>query len=919
MEGTVQPDLPGRQYFPYAWALLATAAALWARSLFEPWLQGQLPFVTVFGAVAFSVWIGGVAPAVLAALAGFVGGSFWWLGKGAVDFLNPGVVFAACSYAISCGLIIAFGEGLRRTQRRLGLEIAQRGKAERDVAKSIEHYRHTVNFNPVVAWTAEPDGRFDHLADRWREWTGVDGLGDGWLATIHPDDLEATRSAWRHSLGSGSVFDIEHRVKKTSGEYHWMRARAFPLHNEQGAIVKWYGTTNDVNKRKTAEAKLNEMNAHLEQQIADRTAAFQASEARMRTVFSTTFQYQGLLSPDGTLLDTNATSLRGIDAKLEDVVGRPFWQTPWFSATPGAPDLVREGVQAAAQGRSLQRELRLRLPSGWRSFDFAMRPVRDADGGVVAIVPEAIDITERSQAEEQLRQAQKMEAVGQLTGGVAHDFNNLLQVISANLHLIGKFGAGNARIEQRLNSAHEAVKRGAKLANQLLAFGRRQALEPKVVNIGRFVSGIEDMVRRSIGEGVEVETVISAGLWNTFVDTAQIENAVLNLAINARDAMNGNGRLTIEVGNAILDNAYAQRHADVVPGPYVMLAVSDTGTGMSGEVIAQAFEPFFSTKPAGSGTGLGLSMVYGFVKQSGGHVKIYSELGRGTTVKLYLPRSLQAEDAIEVVPNAPVAGGSETVLVVEDDAAVRETTVDMLAALGYRVLKAGSADAALPIVESGAAIDLLFTDVVMPGQLRSPELARTARERLPDIAVLFTSGYTQNAIVHDGRLDAGVELLAKPYTLEALAQRIRLLLDQPAPGGSAGGAAPAAPQRVGAAVALTVLFVEDDDLVRSSTAELLRDLGHVVTEARSAEQAMAILRQQGVDVLVTDIGLPGMSGDVFAAQARSLHPTIGIVFATGKEHIVSAERDGNGPVLLRKPFDSVGIASALNAARRQPG
>jgi len=534
-----------------------------------------------------------------------------------------------------------------------------------------------------------------------------------------------------------------------------------------------------------AEARHAELQARLEARVAARTEALQASEARMRTIFSTSFQYQGLLALDGSLLDANETSLRGIGATLEQVLGRPFWDSPWFARTPGMPETVRLAVQAAAQGHSRRQEMRLLLPAGWRQFDFAVRPVHDRDGAVVAIVPEAIDITERHQAEERLRQAQKMEAVGQLTGGVAHDFNNLLQVISANLHLVSRLTRDDAKVMQRLDSATEAVRRGAKLASQLLAFGRRQALAPRVVDVGRFIGGLEDLVRRSIGEGVEVEVIVSGGLWHTFVDPTQIENALLNLAINARDAMDGNGRLTIEVGNAFLDDDYVRGQPDVKPGQYVMLAVSDTGCGMTPQVLSQVFQPFFSTKPAGSGTGLGLSMVYGFVRQSGGHVKIYSEPGYGTTVKVYLPRAHDAEAQVDAVPGpaatGDAGGGAETVLVVEDDAAVRHATVEMLQELGYKVLKASDADQALVVIDDAvaqhAAIDLLFTDVVMPGRLKSPELADKARERLPGIAVLFTSGYAQNAIVHGGRLDPGVELLPKPYSARALASKVRAVLD----------------------------------------------------------------------------------------------------------------------------------------------
>ncbi|HEX7930337.1 MAG TPA: ATP-binding protein [Sphingomicrobium sp.] len=391
------------------------------------------------------------------------------------------------------------------------------------------------------------------------------------------------------------------------------------------------------------------------------------------------------------------------------------------------------------------------------------------------------EIAERRAAEVALQRAQKLESIGKLTGGVAHDFNNLLQIISGNLQLLGTDVAGNARAERRIANAMAGVQRGAKLASQLLAFGRRQPLEPKVANIGRLVAGMEDLLRRSIGEAVEMETVVSGGLWNTFVDPNQIENAVLNLAINARDAMDGMGKLTIEVRNAILDHDYAAANHEIEPGQYVMLAVSDTGTGIPADIVEHVFEPFFTTKPEGKGSGLGLSMVYGFMKQSGGHVKIYSEEGQGTTVKLYLPRVHGAEDVAVGSEPVDAGGGTETILVVEDDEEVRSTVTELLRNLGYTVLTAKDAASAFPILESGVKVDLLFTDVVMPGPLRSPELARKARERLPGIAVLFTSGYTENAIVHGGRLDPGVNLLTKPYSRQALASRIRDALNRRAP------------------------------------------------------------------------------------------------------------------------------------------
>ena len=533
---------------------------------------------------------------------------------------------------------------------------------------------------------------------------------------------------------------------------------------------------------------------------------------------------------------------------------------------------------------------------------------------------------EREAAQAALRQAQRMESLGQLTGGVAHDFNNLLQVISGNLQLLRREVAGNERAEMRVQSAIGGVTRGAKLASQLLAFGRRQPLEPKVLDIGRFIKGMDDMLRRALGEEIELETVISGGLWNTLVDPGQIENAILNLGINARDAMAGGGKLTIEAGNAMLDAEYARVHDDVQPGQYVMVGVTDTGTGIAPDLLERVFEPFFSTKPEGKGTGLGLSMVYGFVKQSGGHVKIYSELGQGTTIKLYLPRVHQAEDVLADEAAVPVRGGTETVLVVEDDDEVRETAVGLLTDLGYRVLKAREAMGALSVIESGVPIDVLFTDVVMPGPLRSPELARKAKERLPGLAVLFTSGYTENAIVHGGRLDRGVELLSKPYTREALARKIRHVLANqeqrrtltdieslPAASPPRVEAPPAAP-RIG-----TVLLVEDDEFIRESLAELLGMSGHAVLQAFDAPSALSALAAHPVDVMVTDVGLPKVSGLELARDALARHPKLAVIFATGDPRGPSKAGFDASTVLV-KPFSPEDLETAVaNALNGEPG
>jgi signal transduction histidine kinase len=393
----------------------------------------------------------------------------------------------------------------------------------------------------------------------------------------------------------------------------------------------------------------------------------------------------------------------------------------------------------------------------------------------------------RLKAEELLRQAQKMEVVGQLTGGVAHDFNNLLTVVLGGLDIIGRqisaLGASPAaeRIARGRDMALQGVQRAVTLTNRLLAFSRQQPLEPKPIDANRLVSELCEFLRRTLGEAISLETILAAGLWRCFSDRNELENALLNLAFNARDAMPSGGKLTLETANCYLDESYVRGIAEPVePGQYVMIAVADCGSGMDAATIEHAFEPFFTTKEVGKGTGLGLSQVYGFVRQSSGHVRIYSELGEGTTVKIYLPRYTGADEHGEVSQfGESLAGinGSETILVVEDDAALRAYAVESLAEHGYHVLSAANAAEALKIFQAGSKIDLLFTDVIMPGGVNGRQLADDAVRDRPGLKVLFTTGYTRNAVVHHGRLDPGVHLISKPYSFQELGAKVRSLLD----------------------------------------------------------------------------------------------------------------------------------------------
>lgn len=380
---------------------------------------------------------------------------------------------------------------------------------------------------------------------------------------------------------------------------------------------------------------------------------------------------------------------------------------------------------------------------------------------------------------EALRQAQKMEAVGQLTGGIAHDFNNLLQVIVGNLEILARgLPEEMVRLRRATVQAMSGAKRAGALTKRLLAFARRQPLDPKRISANAVVIGMSELLRRAVGETIEVETVNGGGLWSIEVDPNELESALLNLTVNARDAMPGGGKLTIETSNAHLDEAYAKRHAEVAPGQYVAISVTDTGHGMDENTMSRVFEPFFTTKAEGKGTGLGLSQVYGFVKQSGGHIKLYSELGSGTTVRMYLPRSENglAEEADEISDLAPEASG-ETILVVEDDPDVRAYTVAALQELGYRVIETQDGPSAVNVLEK-RTVDLVFTDVVLPGGMTGADVVARARILHSGIKALFTTGYARNAIVHHGRLDRGVHLITKPFTFDELAVKVRDVLDQ---------------------------------------------------------------------------------------------------------------------------------------------
>ena len=660
----------------------------------------------------------------------------------------------------------------------------------------------------------------------------------------------------------------------------------------------------EIAARTIAEGDLRELNATLEQRIDERTqeirSAFtrlEESERRFRILVEGVADYAiYMLDADGIITNWNAGAERIKGYSAEEILGRPM--STFYTQEDQDADLPARTLEIAAQTGKCETE-------GWRvrkgGVEFwasaIVDAIHDENGKLIGFAKITRDLTEKREVEEQLRQSQKMEAVGQLTGGIAHDFNNLLTIITGNIDMADRAldqADGGARARRAIGNAMKGAERAASLTQRLLAFSRRQPLSPKPLDLDRVVAGMSDLLKRSLGELVHLEIISSPGLWPVEADPNQIESALLNLAVNARDAMPEGGTLTIETGNAHLDSSYAAIRTEVPPGNYVVIAVSDTGTGMSRDTLARVFEPFFTTKEIGRGTGLGLSQVYGFVKQSGGHVNVYSEEGRGTTVKLYLPRfsgRLAAEDEDELARSEERSATGETILVVEDDAEVRTYSVETLRELGYHVLEAADGAAALRLLERPElGVDLLFTDVVMPG-MSGKELSDAARTIRPALRVLYTSGYTRNAIIHGGRLDAGVALLPKPFTLKALSERVRDLLD------SGSGR--------------RVLLVEGDDAARLLALETLAGAGFQPEPAATAREALSKLRaaRGRYDAIVIDGGTRDSDGESLLAQVRAEWSDLPAILATGSP---AASGDGGRTVRIARPYSARTVMEGLS-------
>jgi PAS domain S-box-containing protein len=506
-----------------------------------------------------------------------------------------------------------------------------------------------------------------------------------------------------------------------------------------------------------------------------RPHALEVRHSINQRIFDTSLDLILVVDRRGTFLRVSPSSLAILGYQPDEMIGRSAREF----VHPDDLERTREDMRLARRGRLTRNfECRYCHKTG-RAVMLAWKGIWSEPDAQYFFIGR--DTTERVALENQLRQAQKMEAIGQLTGGIAHDFNNILTVIIGMNEMMSDAVASNPRLKDIAETIDEAATRGAQLTQRMLAFARKQPLNARHLNLNEFVERIATILRHTLGEDIAVKTVFADDLWPALADPSQVEDAILNLAVNARDAMPKGGQLVIETLNVHLDEHYAAQNVDVLPGDYVALTVTDSGTGMAPEVVERVFEPFFTTKEVGRGTGLGLSMVYGFIKQSHGHIKIYSEVGHGTSIKLYLPRALSAEErSTDSAPStAAHAGGRETILVVEDSSAVRKVAVKMLRSLGYQVREAEDGRAALAVLQQPDAIDLLFTDLIMPNGIDGQELLVRARQQRPGLKALFTSGYSEHFLKARGDTDQSVPLLGKPYRSHKLAEAVRRVLDAP--------------------------------------------------------------------------------------------------------------------------------------------
>ncbi|MDE2405172.1 MAG: PAS domain S-box protein [Sphingomonadales bacterium] len=634
-------------------------------------------------------------------------------------------------------------------------DVTDRHRIQQALAKSEAQFSALAQNMPTLVWTARADGALDWFNDRMYAYSGeAPGtlFGDGWMRVLHPDDLAPATDRWQAAVAGGHTFETEFRLRDRDGAYRWHLSRAVPLVDAEGAISAWVGTNTEIEAQKRAE----------EAYARDRDRLWTISQDLMV-----------VCEHDGRIAAINPSAERLLGWRDAELAGRLVTE---LIHPEDCAATVAELARIAGGATSHSFENRYRTREGdYRLLSWTAV----SDGARIHGV--ARDVTDQRAIEEALRQSQKMEAVGQLTGGIAHDFNNLLQGIVGGLDMIAlRLEEGRTDDMPRwLGGARTAADRAAALTHRLLAFSRRQPLDPRPLRVNPLVASMEDLVRRTLGERMSLQLVLAGGLWAALCDANQLEAAILNLAINARDAMPGGGTLTIETCNTVIADPHAAHEHDVAPGEYVCIAVTDTGAGMSRDVIARAFEPFFTTKPIGQGTGLGLSMIYGFARQSGGSARIESEPGLGTTVRLLLPRHHddgEGDGATEPTPERAAGAAGEVVLVIEDEFLVRGLIVEVLEELGYRVIEANDGPTGLDVLQTDQPIDLLLTDIGLPG-LNGRQVADAARVTRPGLKVLFMTGYAENAAIASGFLEPGMAMITKPFAMEALTARVREILE----------------------------------------------------------------------------------------------------------------------------------------------
>jgi PAS domain S-box-containing protein len=634
-------------------------------------------------------------------------------------------------------------------------DVTERMRIQRALEKSEAQFSALAQNMPNQVWTASAEGRLDWFNDQAYAYCGLAKgtlSGDAWSQIVHPEDLETTIERWRAALAGNEPFETEFRLKDAQGSYRWHLSRAQPLRDARGRINAWVGTNTEIEAQKQAEA---------------------ASAQDRERLWTTSQDLMLICDFEGWITAVNPSAERMLGWSEDEMVGH---QIAGFIHPDDVASTGRELDRLHAGEPTLAYENRCRARDG--SYRLLAWTAVPANGRVHAI---GRDITAQREIEEALRQSQKMEAVGQLTGGIAHDFNNLLQGITGSLDIMqNRLDRGRTDdLGRWLEGARGSAERAAALTHRLLAFSRRQPLDPRPVRANPLIASMEDLLRRTLGERVELNLALADDLWLTRCDPNQLESAILNLAINARDAMPEGGKLIIETTNARFDRPVVGQDVDLKPGQYVCISVTDTGTGMDRQTMARAFEPFFTTKPTGQGTGLGLSMIYGFARQSEGQASIYSELGHGTTLKLYLPRYRGAEESegdVEEPSELPHTDAGEVVLVVEDEPVVRGLIVEVLGELGYRAIEASDGSQGLTILQGPDRIDLLVTDIGLPG-LNGRQVADAARVARPELKVLFMTGYAENAALASGFLEPGMALITKPFAMDVLAKRIRDIIE----------------------------------------------------------------------------------------------------------------------------------------------